>query len=205
MSIVEMNRISIIGLEKNKEHMLDNLMKMGKLELIQPIFRVESDGSGLLVKYNNHEEVTKLEDEILRVKTAVDYLSKYENKKKPLFETKKSINHARFNEVMGKHEHINSVLEQISSYDFKLSALKSEENRLINLMATLEPWKTLDVPLELTATVKATILMGVIPSIIDAKILLSEISEQIPESFADIISTDRDQSYIYVISHSTVE
>ncbi|WP_094549090.1 V-type ATP synthase subunit I [Petroclostridium xylanilyticum] len=206
MAIVKMDKISLIGLETDKEQIIESLMKMGIVE----ITNIEQKGSEeewvqFVAKDGDEGEVSRIEADISRVRSALDYLVRYDTRKKGLFEPKRKISRDQFNRIVHNENSIWHAVDQISHYTEQLSSLRSEENRLLNLIATLEPWKSLAVPVDTTSTRFTTVSLGVVPAIVDTEKLKQDLYEQVPESYLDVINADKDQSYLFVIYYSSLE
>jgi|LSQX01.1.fsa_nt_gb V/A-type H+-transporting ATPase subunit I len=206
MAIVKMNKLSLIGLEADKERIIESLMKIGVVEIIDSTQKASlEEWKDLVISDGNSEEVAKLDESINKVKSCIDYLSKYDKRKKSLFPSKRNISISEYGMVIQNTDKLWSVVNQIHQFDERLSTLKSEKNKYANLILSLEPWKPLTIPLDMTFTRTTTILTGVVPAITDTGLLSQELSEQVQESFVDIINSDKDQSYLLIIYHTPRE
>jgi len=203
MAIVDMNKISIIGLQKNKEEMITSLMKMGVVEVSD--FIPDDQWSELVTKDETESDVATLEADLMRIKSSIEYLSKYNSQKRGLFAPKKEISTQEYNEIIQNREHIWNIVDQIAHYDEQLMQLLSEENRLNNLIATFEPWKPLTVPFDVENTKNTTVLLGVLPAIADVEKMKQNLEENVPESYVEIINADKEQNYIFLIYVNSLE
>jgi len=83
MAIVKMNKISLIGLESEKERILENLMKLGVVEITDSKEKMSSDDWKELVDVDgDNESVSRLDAQIDRVSAIIDYLDKFDKRKK---------------------------------------------------------------------------------------------------------------------------
>lgn len=204
MAIVKMHKVSIMGLEQDKTEILEALMNIGVVDIsdISDMALFE-EWSDLVYSDHNDEEILELESDIEKVKSALEYLSLYDKRKKSLFEPKRAINLDNYRNIVENKEKLQLVVEKINKADEKLIALKNEENRLNNLVSTLTPWKSMDLPVDYTSTVTTDIILGVMPSSVDTNEMIDEISQEIKECFIQIINTDKDQTYLQVIFHKS--
>lgn len=203
MAIVKMKKISIIGLCEDKESILDTLMKLGVVEIIN--ISPETMGeelAKLVAKDGDAASVSQLENWIAKIKFAIDYLSRYENSKKGLFQPKPRMTVEKLEKMAAKRQSLIDIAEAISKHDERLSYLKSEENKLLNQIASLMPWRTLDLPLEETGTKHVVLSMGTITASFDTEELKSELQNVSPEIYLEVISTDKDQSYLLLMYHT---
>lgn len=206
MAIVKMNKVSLIGLEAEKDQIIEKLMKLGVVEITNlEHITAGQEWAELVEKDGDEAEVANLDADIARVEAAIGYLSLYDTRKKGLFEPKRTISYEQYSRIVGDSDKVWKVVEKIGGYDEQLSALKSEENKLTNLIATLEPWRSLSIPVDMTSTQSTTILLGVIPALGDAEKLQQELLREVPESYIQVLNQDKDQSYLLVIYYTPSE
>jgi V/A-type H+-transporting ATPase subunit I len=205
MAIVDMKRISLIGFEKHQEQVLETLMRMGAVELENIQQRTsEEEWMELVIKDGEEETVSRLDSEIDRVGSALEYLSRYNSGKKSFFNSKRELNRADFTNIIRDSKKIWDAVDIISECDEKLSLLRSEENRLESLKANIEPWQALDIPLETTSTQTSDVLLGVIPAPAhDMKDIVDDLTQKVSECSIEIINTDRDMLYLCIIYHKS--
>jgi len=198
-----MNKLTLIGLEGQKALIIEKLMKLGVVEITDVEQKAsDEEWSQLVAKDGDESAVSRIEADLARVKSSIEYLSKYDTRKRGLFEPKLEVDHKSYTNIIENQEKVWAVVDQIGKYDEKLSALRSEENRLRNMIDSLRPWKPLDIPLDELSTRSTTILTGVVPAIADADKLKQELLEKVPETYLEVISSDREQSYLLVIYYS---
>ncbi|OPZ94433.1 MAG: V-type ATP synthase subunit I [Firmicutes bacterium ADurb.Bin419] len=206
MAIVKMNKLSLIGLETDKEKILDALMNMGVVEISESSEKLTCDDwKDLVVQDGNSEKVALLDDKINRVKWTVDYLSKFSSKKKGLFSSKRSVKTNEYNIILQNAEKLTSIVNDINTYNDQLTYLKSERNKYTNLILSLEPWKQLTIPLQDTFTSTTTIVIGIVPQTPNSGKLKEDLLSEAPESYLEVISEDGQQDYVLVIYHNSCE
>ncbi len=206
MAIVKMNKLSLIGLETDKDKILDALMNMGVVEISESSEKLACDEwKDLVVQDGNSEKVALLDDRLNRVKWTVDYLSKFSSKKKGLFSSKRSVYTNEYNIVMQNVDKLTSIVNDITTYNDQLTYLKSERNKNTNLILSLEPWKQLTVPIQETSTLTTTLTIGIIPQTSSSGRLKEDLTSEAPESYLEVISEDGQQDYILVIYHNSCE
>ncbi|NLY43772.1 MAG: V-type ATP synthase subunit I [Clostridiaceae bacterium] len=206
MAIVKMNRISIVGLEVDKDSIIESLMKLGVVEITHVDYEESEEGwSQLIVQDGSGAEVTRIENEIAKVESCIEYLSKYDKRKKGLFEPKRSLSLNQYNNIISSKEKIWDAVEKVAGLVGRLSSLQAEENRLNNMIDSLTPWKPLTIPVEITSTKSTIVAMGVLPSIADPYALKKDLYKQVEESYLEVINGDKDQHYLLVIYYRDCE
>jgi V/A-type H+-transporting ATPase subunit I len=206
MAIVKMHKVSIMGLEYDKIEILERLMNIGVLDISDIGDRVLSEEwSDLVHSGNSDEEVLELESDIEKVKSALEYLSLYDERKKSLFAPKRVIDLDKYRNIVEYKEKLRPIVEKINKADEKLITLKNEENRLNNLAITLTPWESMDIPLDLTSTLATDIILGIVPSSVDVSQMRNDIQKEINECHIQLVNTDKDQAYLQVICHKSIK
>jgi len=206
MSIVKMNRLTLIGLESDKEQILDELMKFGVVDIENVQGKLtEEEWSRLLDRDGSEASVAELEADILKVRSAIEYLAKYDKRKKGLFSSKTEVSRDKFESIVHDQEKVREVVDRIGKYDEELSALRAEENSSRNLIASLEPWRKLDVPLDFTGTRSCMAHMGVVPSIANITAIQESFNEKVSLGYMQVVGSDKDQTYLFVVYHKSQE
>ena len=206
MAIVKMHKVSIIGMENNKDRIIENLMNIGVID-ISDLSNKDSYKEVLEItkRENVEDKVSELESKIKAVKNAIDYLAFYDKKKKGLFAKKRDIEPDLAKRIIEGKENLICIVEEINKIDEKLSGLKTEKNRLENFIITLKPWEKLQIPVDITSTNTTNIIFGVIPAAEDADMLIEDVKKRVEECVIEIINVDKYQAYIQVIFHKSKE
>jgi len=206
MAIVKMDKISLIGLQRDRNEIIDSLMRMGVVQ-IEDIDADNSENglSDLITKSGDEEKVIQLDTQIEKIKAAIDYLSGFSTKKKGFFESKRVVDKNELNEIIKNESNLWDIVKNIDSLNEQLALLRSDENRLSNLIASLEPWENLRIPVEVTSTKYTIVTQGVVPVTADTEALKNELAESAPQSYFERVNRDKDQSYISIIYHISCE
>ena len=105
MSIINMQRVAVIGLDTEKEKLMNQLMDFGAVEL--------TDQSGKLSEEiwadstsidEDREKVTALEAKINRAEQALEVIEKYGDIKHPLFKTRRTVKKAQMGQILAEKE-----------------------------------------------------------------------------------------------------
>ena len=85
-----MDKLSIIGLESDKDKLLRDLMDQGTVELIDQSDRLQQEDWAAIVQKDGEEDrVSRVESQLSEVQTALDAIERYDTSKKPLFNTER--------------------------------------------------------------------------------------------------------------------
>jgi V/A-type H+-transporting ATPase subunit I len=200
VAIVKMNKISIIGLNKEKSLLIKDLMDLGVVEISsQDAKLTDPEWISYIRKDGNETEVLNYDAKISKISEVLESLDKYDKSKRPLFSTRKPITSDEFsNKLLNNvkiEENVSKVLDLIKS----LNELSTEENKIEAAILSLRPWAGYDVPLEMGETKYTSILMGVVPSVVEIEKLNSDLEQKTDSCYYKTVGSDKDQHYIAII------
>lgn len=206
MAIVDMRRITIIGLIEYQSLILESLMKQGAVEIENIQGKsLQEEWSGLIEKDGQEDKLSELDSKLSVITSAINHLSRYSIKKKVLFQSKRLLDYKEYLSILEKKAEIWNITEKINNYDCELASLRAEENRLMNLITALKPWKSLEIPLNFESTKKTFAVSGTLPSAVDSGKLLEILLAKVPFCHVNIIGSDKEQTYMFVLCHKDSE
>lgn len=194
--IVDMNRITIAGLMKEKSNILSLLMQCGFVQVDDAgEFLEEEEMQGLAKTVPQEEQIAAWEQSRYQIQRALELLQKYGGGKKALFAEKQP-----YQPLPQKEENEQSQLvEQILKAQADIEKQRAERTSLSIHLEQMRPWKGLDIPFDLQETKRTRILLGTVP----AKVQVNEISQKLDEegipSFLQVISEDKTNQYMAAV------
>ncbi len=202
MAVVEMRKISVIGLNSSRSPFFQELMRLGVVEINSKEGLInDEEWVPDIFRTSNSANVSRQETAIFRVKAALDAIEKYDHLKKPLFYSRKEVDHDEF------IHHLETVkLAVAKSVDTAVAAdkamadAKTEINRIQTVIAGLIPWEPLDVPLEMTETQSACVILGTVNGKTDFSALQAAVTKGVPSAIVLEINADKQQRYLLFIS-----
>ena len=201
MSIAKMEKLAVIGLDTVKEELISRLMDLGMVEITDQSARLaEEDWAGLGVRDGNEDEVAALDAEINRVDTAIELLEKYSTAKSPLFFTRKAMKKSEFEKIMRDKDRISQNVDYIMGLNERLHSCREIINKRNSELASLTPWVSYDLPLEISETQCTRIDLGVVPSTVDIDGLRKAIGDDSEYVSLHEINRDKDMIYLVIIS-----
>lgn len=206
MAIVEMNKLSLIALNRDKNRIIDLLMKMGVCEVVSSQDRLSvPEWSQVVSSDDRSYEISDIAAKMEKVSFALDYLEQFDTSKKPLFFYKRRITEKEVSDIINKSDELWEVVSTIIAADEKMSQLKSQSNRLNNVVTSLMPWKSLDVPLNIQSTTTSIVSLGVIPSAMNTEVFIKEIQEKSQLVHVEKVNSDSEQSYLFLVYEKSQE
>lgn len=199
MAKLQMQRIYIYALKKDRKPILDKLQRFGAVEVDDII--PEDD-------IFNKEDVSKakmgFEKNINTAREAVEVIERYVKEKMPLLaplKGKKVINMEKYDNFKQKYSETVQTAGRILLYEKRIAELKAEISRLEAQTEMLLPWTSLDIPLNFSGTKHTRAYIGCLPKEWSLEDLYTELAEYIPLNI-EIISRSKDQTCIFVLCSS---
>jgi V/A-type H+-transporting ATPase subunit I len=143
MAIVEMKRLTLLALLREKEKLLHAISRMGCIQItdipedgMQPFL---AKASGLL----------KTEEEVGRLRWAIGKLSRYDKTKPPMFGGKPEVSREQAEEILARKAYCMQIVAAMEGCEQKSGEYKGSEARLQSAIELLEPWAAFDIPISL--------------------------------------------------------
>jgi V/A-type H+-transporting ATPase subunit I len=197
-----MNRITLLGIEEQRERLINSLMEFGAVE----ISNISEQDYGMIASHPEvREDLTQIENKLLDVQASLDILDRFCPEKKPLFSSRRPVSISEVNKIISDKENIFSDVYKLREYEHALVELKAEENRVYNLYRFLMPWKGLVLPVDFSGTKRIGYTAGTIPAAFSMDLIDSELPDKAPLCQIFRVNSDKDQHYIYTIYHREAE
>ena len=196
MAIVDMKKVSVIGLSDKKAQLLKEIMDLGVVEINNQENKLSNEQWRELVEKDGDEStVGELDDKISVTSVALEALDKYFLGKKPLFKTRKPLTESEFNNQLGDLALIEEKVDEINQIFKEISNLKNNIIRLETAIIALKPWIDYDVPLETKGTESTSIFIGTMPITCMYDEVVSMVSEK--SDLVEVYSVARDEAQNY--------
>lgn len=192
-----MQKIAVIGLEKQKESIMSKLMDFGAIELVSQKSKLSDKDLGSIVTLDDsHAKAAALDAKLSMAEAALNFLKKYEPAKEPLFTTRRVMkaDAARNIDREKAEEDISSVLK----LEEHLKDVNDRKNKLEQEEILITPWLEYAMPLEMIKTPKTIIHEGIVPATVDRQELMNDL-EVFGGIVAKLVHSDKDMNYIAFI------
>ncbi len=200
MAVLQMQKVSICALKRDRKAILEKLQSMGIMEVSQ----IQEDTQGL-EKMNTQTARSMFEKNAASADMALGILAEYVPEKSSMFaslEGKKLVDKASFEQAAERKDKIISVASSVISQQKKIGEYKANIQKLENQIESLEPWMNLDVPMAFRGTKKTAFLPGSFSQELTLEEIYGMILEDAQEAAgADvtILSSGKDGTYVAVL------
>ncbi len=199
MAVLQMQRISICALKKDRKAILEKIQSMGVIEMNQ----VAEDEDGFekmdtLGARQSFEKQAQVSEQALAV------LEAYAPEKRSMLaslEGKKLVDKRKFNEIADGKGELISKANRLVSLNKEIAENKANILKLENQIESLRPWLALDVPMNFKGTDKVSMLLGTMPGETTLESVYGLVAEREPQAEAidvKIINSDKDAAYLTV-------
>lgn len=200
MSVLQMQRLSICAMKKDRKAVLEELQRLKVMEIDTSV----AEDAGL-TKMNTTEARQSFEKKASLCEQALDVLDEYVPEKTSMFsalEGKALIGQDVYHKVVGDAYKIMEVSEKLLSCRKKIAESKAAIAKDEAALEALTPWLALDVPMNCQGTKRTAVLIGSIGSVMTLDDLYVKLANQLPEleNFdLQIVSADKDQTCLAAV------
>ena len=195
-----MKKLRVMALERRRDELLRGLLHLGCVEISEPEQLSDPAWSALLERGTS--ALVQTRTEIADVNSALAAIRQYAKVKDGLFIQRRAVSEREFLDIDGRAQ-AQTVSRRIGEALSEISRLQSEESRLNARRAALEPWRSLDLPLEQTGTAHTLFRLGVCPGSTDTGAVRAALGDSAAELYE--VSGDKQQRYYLLICHRAEE
>lgn len=196
MSIINMQRIAVIGLDTEKEKLMNQLMDFGAVELTDQSAKLSEEIWAESTSIDeDREKITALEGQINRAEQALEVIEKYGDIKNPLFKTRRTVKKSQMGHILEEKVKNRNNVDYLLELNDRIHTLTEKLNKLNQDTAFLNPWVNYDLPLETTGTERTVIFTGILPAGTDTAELGVRLEGEIETVLFKVVGSDKDMLY----------
>ena len=201
MSIQKMKRVRLIGLRSEKDALLDDLLRFGKVEISD---YPQAEGDVVVFSTNNYDKTGLPADMLVvnqnKLSAALDIMHRYFPEKKGLLDPKPEapletfLSDARLNSCLHSANRVIRLDGEIKGWNAEIGDLQTQKT-------ALQPWLTLDMPLEYGGTEHVSFTLCSLPADAPKADVESALEMAAPESELIPVSADKFLQYCVLVCH----
>ncbi len=202
MSIVAMKRLGLIALQADREKLMDELQRLGCVEVSVPT-APEDDPCWDALSHPPEDSLWAVRERAAMGDQALALLKQYAGVKGRGFNPRPVVDEATFFD-QAAYDRAGEMVSALVSAQKELSALNSEKSKLLSQRAALTPWLELDVPLETASTESVTALFGSLPAGTDLQALSEALGVAGQLCHVILAGKDANFQYLFFLCHTSV-
>ena len=195
MAIEKMKKLRLLAVRDSKEELLKELIRHGCVEFSEAEDALADSEAAALV-HPESSELSKLKAQHQTLVHAIDLLNTYAPKKTKMLSAKPELEDRVLLDDTGLSGALRTA-ETIEGYDARIKRIGAEESRLRSVIESLQPWLSLDLPLNFEGTERCSVLTGSIPARFPMETVSAAI-EAVDEE-AEIFSVHEEKKAHYVL------
>ena len=195
MAIEKMKKLRLLAVRDSKEELLKELIRHGCVEFSEAEDALADSEAAALV-HPESSELSKLKAQHQTLVHAIDLLNTYAPKKTKMLAAKPELEDRVLLDDTGLSGALRTA-ETIEGYDARIKRIGAEESRLRSVIESLQPWLSLDLPLNFEGTERCSVLTGSIPARFPMETVSAAI-EAVDEE-AEIFSVHEEKKAHYVL------
>ncbi len=197
MAIVKMKKLLIMAAKSQEKELLEKLLLLGCVEVDSPEKAMEDEEIASLVGVSSGD-LTELRAQRAELQAGLSILDRYAPEKRGMFARKPEVTA----ETLIENPLLDDMLEfagKIDYFDDQIRRVNIEQNRQRDIAAMLEPWASVDLPLEFSGTESCDIILGTAPVNMDFHEMKAELALAAEEAELIQVNADGEQMYLILI------
>lgn len=199
MAVLEMQKINLCAMKKNRKYILEQIQALGVVEVIS-----EPEVMDGFEKMDTSAQRSQFEKTAAQADQALEILQKYVPEKKGMLSSlngREFVGSSTFDKTMGDKNRFITVINDVIQTEKRIAENRANIVKINTKIDTIAPWIAMDIPLNTTGTEKTDFLVGTF----DREIALEEIYEilatGVPEASVDVtvVSSGKNQTCVVVI------
>jgi len=197
MPIIDMKKVYLLGHRQEREKVFSLLQHKGSVEMVDVKSGESwSEMESLLEPDQPDEAVSGLDEKLGEIRYCIDFLQRNFPMKKTFVQqftgAKVELSAERYNDYIDRLDKTKTIYEECRRAEDELARIRNEETQCYNLIAELEPWVTLDVPIE-QAKEGSFASMGLYQIPVDnLPELQGALDDKLPAHYLEVFSTGTD-------------
>lgn len=202
MAMLQMQRIFIYALKKDRKPILELLQRRGVVEISDTIPEVNNfPEDNIFRKTDVSYAKSSFEKNINAAREAVEIINRFVPENKSMFDSlngRTLISKEDYAAFKEKYEETVHIANHIIAQAKAIAELKAEILKLETQAEMLVPWTGLDIPLEFDGTKHTKSFIGTLPKAWTSEGLYEALADLMPVN-VDIISSSKDQTCVFIL------
>jgi V/A-type H+-transporting ATPase subunit I len=200
MAVMQMQRISICAMKRNRKAILERLQQLGAVQIDIP--QKSDDFQYDTLDMSQYRAA--FEKYVAQAEQALEIIDQYDPVKKPLeiLAEKTVMSESDYRMIEKKRDEASKAVSDVLDLSKQIGEKQADILKVQAQIESAKPWAALPVPVSYTGTKRTAVLIGTMNSQTDQAGVLGIIAQKCPEINAvdvDVLSTDKDYTYLTVM------
>ena len=197
MAVLNMCKVHICAMKKNRKQILELLQRKGCLEIHEEIEQDE-----VFDKMNTATQMSLYDRNAILAENALEIMEEYFPEEKSIFsslEGKSPIDVSEYDRIAAKQQEIMTVVKDVLQQKKLIEEKEAAIIKCKDEIEALQPWLDLDVPMNFRGTGRTGFLVGCITGTYDQEALTKRIEQivSMPEAvYIQVVRADKYQTYV---------
>jgi V/A-type H+/Na+-transporting ATPase subunit I len=200
LAVMQMKRVVLCALKKDRKKILEDLQRRGVVEIAD--IGLED---GVFQKSDLSESRTAFAKNVSAAKRALEILNRVAPQNQSMLaalEGKKPLTVEQYESFAKRHDAAVRTAQRLEELEREIADNRAEIVRLELEREALSPWMELDVPLSFSGTKTTSAFIGSLPGSLTLEELTASLAEAAPEAgpfAAEIVGTAQDQTCFFLL------
>lgn len=204
MAIVKMKRLRLIGMLPERERLLEQLQRLGCVEIDPPRDRLADPEWAALLASPDSAALAAAKEEQGAVKSALAILQRYVPAKSSLLAPRPQVREGQLADRAARDRAL-ELAGRLNELEKQMGACRAEQEKCSVQKAALAPWLELDVPLETTSTREVIVQFGTVGANVTREELEGALAAATDLAQITWAGRDRELQYFLFLCHKSVE
>lgn len=202
MAVLQMKRVQICALKKDRKPILELLQRLGVVEVSDAAPPKED---AVFTKQDRSDEAATFRRAADSARTALGVLNRCAPEEKGLLSGlngRRRLTVAEYDRLTAEREEILKTCTRLLTLEKQMDEGRAEIPKLDSEMTALEPWMDYDIPLDFAGTRKTSFFAGALPGEVSRAELSEKLTGLLPEGTpadVNIVGTFPEQTCAYVV------
>ena len=199
MAIEKMKRLRVMAMEADRDRLFDELQRLGCVQVSEQTDRL-SDPDWASLFHRDTSAMERSRDQLETVTAALSVLDRFSPHKAGLLTPLPEVRRESLYDD-GALDAAMETADALRSGDKALGTLKDGIQKEQSFLKTMEPWLSLDVPLNTRPTGSLYTAFGMIPSSVDMEAVRQALAGAAEASCLEEASSDSEMHYLFLMCH----
>ena len=214
MALLPMKRMMLLGLNKDREAILESLQHLSSVEIIED--KMDCSDDPIFSHAKAEAEIAEYDSNAALALDSLKILDKYSQKKYAFGQIKgkheTAINKEKYAELLKKYDSTFDAVQKIIALESELEEIRSELPRAEASAEEIRPWASLDIPMDYKGSTHTAFFVGVVYIKPEEKFSADAFADAVEAKENGMISVEiitlsvvANKAYIAAICHKSEE